>query len=69
MPAVQLYDYGTRRGGVDAAELPLVFVQAQLGHATIATTMKRYGHLEPTYLRDAAALADQAVFTPIRDMA
>ena len=52
-----------------AAGLPLVFVQAQLGHATIATTMKHYGHAEPTYLRDAAALADQAVFTPIRDMA
>lgn len=28
-----------------AAGLPLVFVQAQLGHATIATTMKHYGHL------------------------
>ena len=51
-----------------AAGLPLVFVHAQLGHATIATTMKHYGHLEPTYLRDAAALADQAVFAPIRDM-
>jgi integrase len=46
-----------------AAGLPLVYVQRQLGHADIATTVKHYGHLEPAYLKDAAARAESAIWS------
>ena len=34
---------------------PLIFVQRQLGHRSITTTEEHYGHLEPSFLKDAAA--------------
>lgn len=45
-----------------SAGLPLVFVQRQLGHASITTTERHYGHLESSYLRGAAAQAEAAVW-------
>ncbi|HWT92332.1 MAG TPA: site-specific integrase [Solirubrobacteraceae bacterium] len=44
-----------------AAELPLIYVQKQLGHAQITTTQAIYGHLEQSFLRDAATRAEQLV--------
>jgi integrase len=44
------------------AGLPLVFVQAQLGHASIQTTLRHYGHLDEGFMQEAAAKADAAVF-------
>lgn len=37
-----------------AAGLPLIYVQRQLGHASIVTTEGQYGHLEKSFLRCAA---------------
>jgi integrase len=48
-----------------AAGLPLVYVQRQLGHADIATTVKHYGHLERGYLQDAAVRAEEAIWSPV----
>lgn len=45
-----------------ASDLPLIYVQRQLGHASITTTEQQYGHLEEEYLRDAPARAEQAVW-------
>jgi integrase len=36
------------------AGLPLIYVQRQLGHASITTTQQVYGHLEESFLRGAA---------------
>lgn len=45
-----------------ASGLPMMYVQRTLGHADIGTTIRNYGHLEETFLRDAAAHAEAAIF-------
>ena len=47
-----------------AAGLPLIYVQRQLGHASITTTQGVYGHLEESFLRGAADRAERAIWTP-----
>jgi integrase len=42
--------------------LPLIYVQRQLGHASIQTTERQYGHLESDWLADAAARVEQHVW-------
>ena len=42
--------------------LPLIYVQRQLGHASITTTQKEYGHLEESFLRDAPAKVEAAIW-------
>jgi integrase len=44
-----------------AAGNPLIFVQRQLGHRSITTTETYYGHLESSFVRDAAALTEAAI--------
>lgn len=39
---------------------PLVYVQRQLGHGSVTTTEKFYGHLEETFLRDAVSKTEAA---------
>jgi integrase len=41
---------------------PLMYVQRQLGHASITTTERCYGHLEATFLRGAAAETEAAIW-------
>ena len=41
--------------------LPMIYVQRQLGHANITATIDRYGHLEESFLRDAAKRAEASV--------
>jgi integrase len=41
---------------------PLMYVQRQLGHASITTTERCYGHLEATFLRGAAAETEVAIW-------
>jgi integrase len=41
---------------------PLVYVQRQLGHASITTTERFYGHLETTLLRGAAAATESVIW-------
>ena len=45
-----------------AAGLPLIYVQRQLGHASITTTERQYGHLEKSFLRGAARRAEAAIW-------
>ena len=45
-----------------AAGLPLIYVQRQLGHASITTTEAQYGHLEKGFLRGAASRAEAVVW-------
>jgi integrase len=45
-----------------AAGLPLIYVQRQLGHASITTTERQYGHLEKSFLRGAAERAEAVVW-------
>jgi integrase len=40
---------------------PLFFVQRQLGHRSITTTEEHYGHLEASFMRDAAARTEAAI--------
>ena len=40
----------------------LAHVQRQLGHSDIGTTIRNYGHLEQSFLHDAAARAETAIF-------
>jgi len=40
----------------------LKYVQQQLGHASITTTVDRYGHLMPDANKDASARLDESVF-------
>jgi integrase len=44
-----------------AAGNPLIFVQRQLGHRSITTTETYYGHLEASFVRDAAAITEAAI--------
>ncbi|MGI8803924.1 MAG: tyrosine-type recombinase/integrase [Solirubrobacteraceae bacterium] len=41
---------------------PLIYVQRQLGHASITTTERLYGHLETTFLRTAALETESAIW-------
>ena len=43
---------------------PLMYVQRQLGHASITTTESCYGHLEATFLKGAAAETEAAIWGP-----
>jgi integrase len=45
-----------------AAGLPMIYVQRQLGHADIGTTINRYGHLEEGFLQGAAKRAEASVW-------
>jgi integrase len=47
-----------------AAGLPLIYVQRQLGHASITTTQQVYGHLEESFLRGAAERVEHLIWTP-----
>ena len=40
---------------------PLMFVQRQLGHASITTTEEHYGHFESAFLKNAAATTEAAI--------
>ena len=40
---------------------PLIFVQRQLGHQSITTTEEHYGHLESSFVRDAAIQTERAI--------
>ena len=40
---------------------PLIFVQRQLGHRSITTTEEHYGHLETSFVRDAAAQTEELI--------
>jgi hypothetical protein len=46
-----------------AAGLPLIYVQRQLGHASITTTQQVYGHLEESSLRGAAERVERLIWT------
>jgi integrase len=41
---------------------PLMYVQRQLGHVSITTTERCYGHLEKTFLKGAAAETERAIW-------
>jgi integrase len=43
-------------------DLPLIYVQRQLGHATIQTTERQYGHLERDWLAGATASVEERVW-------
>ena len=45
-----------------ATGLPIMYVQRQLGPSDIGTTIRNYGHLEESFLRDAAERAEVAIF-------
>jgi integrase/recombinase XerC len=45
-----------------AAGLPLIYVQRQLGHASITTTESAYGHLEESFLRGAPERAEAFIW-------
>ena len=48
-----------------ASGLPMIFyVQRQLGHANVSTTIDLYGHLEESFLRHAAKRAEAAIWEP-----
>ncbi|HEY2601871.1 MAG TPA: tyrosine-type recombinase/integrase, partial [Thermoleophilaceae bacterium] len=47
-----------------AVGLPLIYVQRQLGHSSITTTERQYGHLEKSFLHDAAQRAEAAIWEP-----
>jgi integrase len=46
------------------AGLPLIYVQRQLGHASITTTQQVYGHLEESFLRGAAERVERLIWAP-----
>jgi hypothetical protein len=39
-----------------------MYVQRQLGHVSITTTERCYGHLEKTFLKGAAAETERAIW-------
>jgi hypothetical protein len=43
----------------------MIYVQRQLGHRDIGTTIGLYGHLEESFLRDAAVRAEAAVWQAV----
>jgi integrase len=40
---------------------PLIFVQRQLGHRSITTTEEHYGHLESSFVREAASQMERTI--------
>jgi integrase len=40
---------------------PLIFVQRQHGHRSITTTEEHYGHLESSFVREAASHTEDAI--------
>jgi hypothetical protein len=40
----------------------MIYVQRQLGHASITTTQERYGHLEESLLKDAQVRTEAAIW-------
>ena len=44
-----------------ATNHPLIFVQRQLGHRSITTTEEHYGHLEISFVREAAARTEALI--------
>lgn len=48
---------------------PLIFVQRQLGHRSITTTEEHYGHLEGSFVKDAAARTEAAIASACRIVA
>jgi integrase len=40
---------------------PLIYVQRQLGHASITTTEAYYGHLEESFLKSAPEAMEAAI--------
>lgn len=42
--------------------LPMIYVQRQLGHASITTTQEQYGHLEESFLKDAQVRTEAAIW-------
>jgi integrase len=42
----------------------VIYVQRQLGHASITTTQQVYGHLEQSLLRGAAERVERLIRTP-----
>jgi integrase len=44
-----------------ATDHPLIFVQRQLGHRSITTTEEHYGHLETSFVREAAARTEALI--------
>jgi integrase len=48
-----------------AAGLPLIYVQRQLGHSTVATTEGLYGHLAESFVRHAAAQAEAMIWNDV----
>jgi integrase len=48
---------------------PLIFVQRQLGHRSITMTEEHYGHLETSFVRNAAAQTEQLIAAGRRDAA
>jgi len=49
-----------------AAGHPLIFVHRQLGHRSITTTEEHYGHLEGSFVKDAAARTEAAILAARR---
>jgi integrase len=45
-----------------ACGLPLIYVQRQLGHASLSTTEALYGHLEEAFLRRAAERVEERIW-------
>ena len=43
----------------------MIYIQRQLGHSQIATTIGLYGHLEEPFLRDAARRAEDAIWKTV----
>ena len=46
-----------------AQGLPMVYLQHRLGHSDISTTIHHYGHLEQSFLSNAAQRAEAGIFT------
>jgi integrase len=44
-------------------------VQRQLGHRSITTTEEHYGHLEGSFVKDAAAQTEEAIAAACRMVA
>jgi integrase len=52
-----------------ASDHPLIFVQRRLGHRSITTTEEHYGHLEVSFLREAAARTEELIASAMRQRA
>ena len=48
---------------------PLIFVQRQLGHRSITTTEEHYGHLEMSFVQEAALRTEKAIAAASRSTA